>query len=108
MVCAVRKCIVSPFTAGHVFSRRLKLFFQSRFFSITPSVIDNDLSGGEVNLQRCPVVNAAQIRHEHVIDEYPHVVIAGELIGDRRAVRCLSIILLEEPGGHGHSEIVVD
>ena len=75
---------------------------------MTISIIDNNLPGGEIDLQRCPVVNAAQIRHEHVIDEYPHVVVAGELIGDRRAVRCLSFILLEEPGGHGHSEIVVD
>ena len=65
-------------------------------------------TGGEVDLERHLLVDAAQIAHEHAVDVNPHVIVARELkdhvfvIGGRAARR------LDELRGHGHTKVVVE
>ena len=83
-------------------------FFPQRSVGL---VVHPDGPGAEVDAQGGGVMDAAQIPHQHIVDEDPHVVVAGELIGHggtgggtvHRAVG-----LLHKPGGHGQPEIVVD
>ena len=55
-------------------------------------------------------MNAAQIRHQDIVDKDPDVVVPGELIrnGDLPLFIDIPAILLDKPGGHVHPEVVVD
>ena len=55
-------------------------------------------------------MDAAEVADEHVVDVHPHVVVAGEVVGDGRGLRFVDVaaVLLDEPGGHAHAEVVVD
>ena len=63
-------------------------------------VIDNDISGGEVDLQAEHIMDTAQVRHQHIVDEHPHIVITGEVVGDRVPSGRLAVLLLDKAGGH--------
>ena len=63
-------------------------------------VIDNDRSSGEVDLQAEHIVDTAQVRHQHVVDEHPHIVITGEVVGDRVPSGRHAALLLDKAGGH--------
>ena len=67
---------------------------------------------GKIDLHLHRVVVAPQVGHQHPVDEHPHVVVAGELIGDGLAVAIalwpgVAAVLLDELGGHGHAEVIV-
>ena len=73
--------------------------------------VDGDGPGAEVDRQRRRVVDAAQVAHQHAVDEHPHVVVAGKLVRHRRAAGLAlhgAVGLLHKAGGHGDAEIVVD
>lgn len=58
-------------------------------------------------------MDATQVAHEHAVDIDPHVVVTGEVVGDRLAtIGALSsrvaAVPLDEAGGHAEAEVVVD
>ena len=73
-------------------------------------LIDDNRAVGKVDCYRGHIVNAAQIRHQDIVDKDPDVVVPGELIrnGDLPLFIYIPAILLDKPGGHVHPEVVVD
>ena len=69
---------------------------------------DCDIAGGEVDGQAGGVVDAAQVGHQHIVNEHPHIVVSGELIGGRLSAIGRAAVSLGETGGHCHAEVVVD
>ena len=56
-------------------------------------------------------MDAAQVAHQHTVDKDPHVVVAGEVVGDLFGpyfVAHMAAVLLYEPGTHVQAEAVVD
>ena len=72
--------------------------------------VDLDYAGRKVDLDGSRVVDAAQVRHQHPVDEDPHVVVAGKLIGDRLcpALVHIAAVLLDKARGHVDAEIMVE
>src|SRR5699024_5250211 len=73
--------------------------------------VDQNVAGLEVDAQGGRVMDAAQVPHQHIVNEHPHIVVAGEVIGDRGAPGGAvhrAVGLLHKAGGHGQAEIVVD
>ena len=52
-------------------------------------------------------MDTAQVRHQHVVDEHPHIVITGEVVGDFLSSRRLAALLLDKAGGHAQAKEVV-
>ena len=74
-------------------------------------VVHQDIAGLEVDGQGGRIVDAAQVAHQHIVDEHPHVIVAGKIIGHRGAAGGTvhrAVGLLHKTGGHGGTEIVVD
>ena len=73
-------------------------------------LIDDNRAVDKVDCYRGHIVNAAQIRHQDIVDKDPDVVVPGELIrnGDFLLFIYIPAILLDKPGGHVHPEVVVD
>ena len=74
-------------------------------------LIDDNRAVDKVDCYRGHIVNAAQIRHQDIVDKDPDVVVPGELIrnGDLPLfIYYIPAILLDKPGGHVHPEVVVD
>ena len=55
------------------------------------------------------IMDSAQVGHQHVVDEDPHIVVAGELKGGRRLLGGVGIAFMpvHKPGGQGHAKVVV-
>lgn len=53
-------------------------------------------------------MDAAQVAHQHAVDKDPHVVVAGEIVGDGVAAGGLAAVLLHELGAHMDAEKVVE
>ena len=72
--------------------------------------VDLDYAGRKVDLDGSRVVDAAQVRHQHPVDEDPHVVVAGKLIGDRLRLVFIHMaaVLLDKARGHVDAEIMVE
>ena len=72
--------------------------------------VDLDYAGRKVDLDGSGVVDTAQVRHQHPVDEDPHVVVAGKLIGERLCPACVHIaaVLLDKARGHVNAEIMVE
>ena len=84
-----------------------KLFLQGA----VGRAVDLHLAGLEIDGQRRRVVDAAQIPHQHVVDEHPHVVVARKLVGHRGAAGGAvhgAAGHLDKAGRHRHAEIVID
>ena len=73
-------------------------------------VVDLDFAGRKVDLDGSRVVDTAQVRHQHPVDEDPHVVVAGKLIGDllRLVFIHMAAVLLDKARGHVDAEIMVE
>ena len=71
-------------------------------------LVDHDIAGRKVDLQGGRVVDAAQVAHQHAVDKDPHVVVAGEIVGDGFAAGGLAAVLLHELGAHMDAEKVVE
>ena len=71
--------------------------------------INENLAAAEINFQGCFVVDAAQIADKHAVNVHPHVVVAGELVGDLPFLRLIGMtaILLHKPGAHCHTQMVI-
>ena len=123
VVGAVGEGVVVPvIRIGSIFTRRRKYILQGRNVAVSLLiidflaavvlvislgasivslvVIDDDLSGGEVDLQAEHIMDTAQVRHQHIVDEHPHIVITGEVVGDFLSSRRLAALLLDKAGGH--------
>ena len=76
-----------------------------------PALTGDDLAGAEIDGTVQLAVNAAQIQHQHIVDEYPNVIVTGELEHHRLlAVAAhvqLAVLRLGEVHLHGHAHIVV-
>ena len=76
-----------------------------------PALAGDDLTGAEIDGTVQLAVNAAQIQHQHIVDEYPNVIVTGELEHHRLlAVGAhvqLAVLRLGEVHLHGHTHIVV-
>ena len=72
--------------------------------------VDLDYAGRKVDFDGSRVVDAAQVRHQHPVDEDPHVVVAGKLIGDRLRLVFIHMaaVLLDKARGHVDAEIMVE
>ena len=72
--------------------------------------VDLDYAGRKVDLDGSGVVDTAQVRHQHPVDEDPHVVVAGKLIGDRLRLVFIHMaaVLLDKARGHVDAEIMVE
>ena len=72
--------------------------------------VDLDYAGRKVDLDGSRVVDAAQVRHQHLVDKDPHVVVAGKLIGDRLPLGFIHMaaVLLDKARGHVDAEIMVE
>ena len=68
---------------------------------------DMHRAGGKVDIERCLLVNATQVAHEHAIDVHPDIVIARELKNHILVIGGLSIRGLNKLRGHGHAKVVV-
>ena len=66
-----------------------------------------NISGGEIDLDTVRQMDTADITHQHVVNEDPHVVIAGELELHVRTRSDLAVLRLLEFCGNGHTEVVV-
>ena len=76
-----------------------------------PALPHGNRAAGEINCSINLAVCATQIQHQHIVDEYPHIVVAGELEGhgyipidsriDQTSRR------LAEVNAHRHSKIMV-
>ena len=69
---------------------------------------DFHFTGSKVDLERCLLVNAAQVAHEHAIDVDPHVIVARELKNHVLVIGGLSARRLDELRGHRHAKVVVE
>ena len=65
-------------------------------------------TGGEVDLERRLLVDAAQIAHEYVIDVHPDVVVTRELKDHVVVIGGLAARRLDKLCGHGHAKVVVE
>ena len=54
-------------------------------------------------------MDPSQVSHQHIVDEYPHVIITGKFICHSLALigTRMPSILLDKTSAHGHAEIVV-
>ena len=52
-------------------------------------------------------MDTAQVRHQYIVDEHPHIVITGEVVGDRVPSGRHAALLLDKAGGHAQTEVVV-
>lgn len=52
---------------------------------VSVRILDGNRAGGKINGQGYRTMDAAQVTHQHIVDENPDVV-AAELIGDRDSV----------------------
>ena len=69
--------------------------------------VDINIAGVELDFEGGGIVLTAQIAHQHIVYEDPHIVIAGEFIGDRLVQISGAAVLMHKPGGHGHTKVVV-
>ena len=74
----------------------------------TVDMTDFYFTGGEVDLERRLLVDAAQIAHEHAVDVNPHVIVARKLKDHVFVIGGLAARRLDELRGHGHTKVVVE
>ena len=92
------KFFISVFSCCH------KLFFNGTF----GSSIDRDVTSMKVDVKGGFVVDAAQIRYQHIVDEYPHIVVASKFISNILPLIISTTIFMHKAGLHRHTKVVVE
>ena len=112
MLAAVTEGVAAE--VGGIYAGGVELRFDGGIFDVLPGSIrtvnmaDFHFAGGKVDLERCLLVNAAQVAHEHAIDVDPHVIVARELKNHILVIGGLSARRLDKLRGHGHAKVVVE